>query len=156
VAQNLVGNGGNLLYASNNGFASSDPRQDAGSIFVPGTFGVPNNPINTINTDFNKAGVKDHGSVFDFAFGDLAAGESRVFNIYYGTAANEASALQKVAGLGISLYSLGQSSDPANSGEGGGGEGGGRRRRHRGGRGRGRGRGEGGGEGRGPGGPSGT
>ena len=125
VVQNLVGNGGNLLFASNNGFANSDPRLDAGSIVVPGTFSNPGVEINTVNTDFNKAGVEDHGSVFDFAFGDLAAGESRVFNIYYGTAANEASALQKVAGLGISLYSLGQSSDPANSGEGGGGEGGG-------------------------------
>lgn len=130
VVASLVANGGNLLYASNNGFANSDPRTDAEFIQVNGSFANPGVPINTINSDFNKAGVEDHGSVFDFSFGTLAAGESRVFNIYYGTAANEASALQKVAGLGIRLYSLGQSSDPANvggegDGEGGGDEGGG-------------------------------
>lgn len=122
VTRNLVANGGNLLYASNNGFASSDPRTDGGWIDVNGTFANPSTPVNTVNTDFNKAGVNDHGSVFDFAFGSLAAGQSRVFNIYYGSAANEASALSKVSGLGISLYSLGQSSDPSGTEGGGGGE----------------------------------
>ena len=126
VVGNLVANGGNLLYASNNGFASSDPRQAAGSISVSGSFASPGNPIDTVNTNFEKAGVDDHGSVFDFAFGSLAAGQSRVFNIYYGTAANEASAVSKLNSLGISLYSLGQSSDPNASGGGeGGSEGGG-------------------------------
>ena len=110
VVANLVANGGNVQYASNNGFASSNPLSDAGFIDVPGTYANALVPVNTVNTDFNKAGPEDHGSVFDFSFGQLAAGGSRIFNIYYGTAPNEATALSKITGLGIHLYSLGQSS----------------------------------------------
>ncbi len=110
VTANLVANGGNVLFASNNGFASSDPLTEAGWI-----------DESTVNTDFSKNGPSDHGSVFDFSFGSLAAGETRIFNIFYGTAATEASALSKISALGANVYSLGQ---PAGYGEGGG-EGGG-------------------------------
>jgi hypothetical protein len=122
VTANLVANGGNVLYASNNGFASSDPLSDAGSI-PTAIFGNPSASINTVNTDFNKAGIQDHGSVFDFSFGALASGQSRTFNIFYGSAANEASALGKLATLRPDVYSLGQSSDGSGGGGGGGGEG---------------------------------
>jgi hypothetical protein len=100
VTANLVSNGGNVLYASDNGFATSNP-----------TIGASYISADTVNTDFNKNGPADHGSVFDFSFGNLAPGASRIFNIFYGSADNEASALSKATALGADLYSLGQSSD---------------------------------------------
>jgi hypothetical protein len=122
VASNLVSNGGNVLYAGNNGFATSDPRQSATwGQSMQYTYANPTTQIDTTNSDFKQAGVDDHGSVFDFAFGSLANGASRVFNIFYGSAANESSALDKLAKLGADLFSLGQSSG-AGSGGGGGGE----------------------------------
>jgi hypothetical protein len=114
VVANLEANGGNVRFASNNGFASSDPLSSPGSIETN---------IDTVNADFDKAGPDDHGSVFDFAFGSLAAGESRVFNIYYGSAANEAQARSKIAALGANVFSIGQPSGLSNGG--GEGEGGG-------------------------------
>lgn len=99
VTANLTTNGGNVRYASDNGFASSNPSWSAS--YIDGT---------TVNTDFTRSGPNDHGSVFDFAFGPLEAGASRIFNIYYGSAANEASAVSKLAALGANLYSLGQPS----------------------------------------------
>jgi len=104
VEANLEGGptGGNVRYASNNGFASSDPLTFAGT--------TGSNGPASVNTDFIDLGVDDHGSVFDFAFGDLAVGESRSFNIYYGSAENEAQALARLSQLNPDLYSLGQSS----------------------------------------------
>lgn len=106
VATNLVSNGGNLKYASDDGFANVNPLE-------------PDNPIasGTVNTDFYRSGPADHGSMFDFSFGELAPGASRIFNIYYGVAANEATALNMVSQVGATLYSFGQS---APYGEGGG------------------------------------
>lgn len=127
VVANLVANGGNLKFAGNNGFASSDPRSDwtdgwwGASDWMRPTYADQSTLIDTRNTDFNKAGPYDHGSVFDFSFGSLAAGQSRIFNIFYGSAPNEASALSKLNALGVSLYSLGQSS-PGFSDSGCGGE----------------------------------
>jgi len=107
VEANLVANGGNVLYASNDGFASGDPLSGPSSLDSASE-----------NTDFVDLGPSDHGSLFDFAFGNLAAGESRSFNIFYGSRENEASALAALAALGVDLYSLGQSDpllpDPGN------------------------------------------
>lgn len=100
VTANLTTNGGNVLYASNNGFATTDPRVSAG---VTGDYGSE-----SVNTDFTRLGPSDHGSAFDFSFGPLEAGASRIFNIYYGSAANEAEAVSKLASLGANVYSLGQ------------------------------------------------
>ncbi|NCP63875.1 MAG: hypothetical protein GW763_12030 [Paraglaciecola sp.] len=111
VEANLESNGGNVRYASDNGFASVDPRDDAGYI---------NN--GTENTDFVDDGPTDHGSVFDFAFGSLAAGESRTFNIFYGSTANEADAISAINTLGANVWSFGQYSG-GNSFGGDGGEG---------------------------------
>ncbi|HEX5371787.1 MAG TPA: PEP-CTERM sorting domain-containing protein [Aquabacterium sp.] len=110
VQANLTSNGGNVLYASDDGFVSSNPLTAASPI-----------DGNTVNTDFYRSGPSDHGSVFDFSFGSLAAGESRIFNIYYGSAANEAEAVSKLTSLGANVYSLGQRSEylPV---EGGGGD----------------------------------
>ena len=119
VAANLTTNGGNVLFASNNGFASSDPRSFPGEITVGGGFGGGEVPTDfgllsigsSTNVDFVDLGIEDHGSVFDFAFGTLAAGESRTFNIFYGAAANEAAALAAIGVVNPTLYSLGQSND---------------------------------------------
>lgn len=112
VVANLVANGGNVLYASNNGFAPGDPLSGFPDFLDPASE----------NTDFIDLGPADHGSLFDFSFGSLASGESRSFNIFYGSRPNEASALAALAGLGVNLYSLGQSNPNAGGGGGGGGE----------------------------------
>lgn len=102
VTANLESNGGTVRYASDNGFASSNPLLDAGYMSA-----------GTINTDFIDSGPADHGSVFDFAFGTLEAGESRTFNIYYGAAANEAAALAALDTVNAEVFSLGQSGGPS-------------------------------------------
>lgn len=100
VDANLESNGGNIRFASDNGFADSNPEVPAGSI-LPGT----------TNQDFVDSGPEDHGSVFDFAFGDLAAGEQRNFNIFYGSAPDEPTAEARVLGtLQANAYSFGQQS----------------------------------------------
>lgn len=98
VVANLESNGGAIRYASDNGFASSNPLVGAGAIIGA-----------TVNTDFIDSGPTDHGSVFDFAFGSLGAGESRTFNIFYGAAATKAGALSALATINADVYSLGQS-----------------------------------------------
>lgn len=108
VQANLTSNGGNVLYASDDGFVSSNPLMAASPI-----------DGNTVNADFYRSGPSDHGSVFDFSFGALAAGESRIFNIYYGSAANEAEAVSKLTLLGANVYSLGQRSEYQSVGGGG-------------------------------------
>jgi hypothetical protein len=101
VAANLESKGGAIRYASDNGFASSDPLRSADFL-----------DFSTINVDFVKNGAADHGSVFDFAFGELAAGESRSFNIYYGAADNLANAMKALSTIHADVYSLGQSTAP--------------------------------------------
>ena len=81
VVSNLESVGGNVRFAGDDGFASSDPRTLAGEIVA-----------GTTNTDFFQSGPADHGSVFDFAFGNLNPGESRTFNIFYGGSPNLAAA----------------------------------------------------------------
>jgi hypothetical protein len=102
VAANLESNGGAVRYASDNGFASSNPLVDA--LYMNAA---------TVNVDFIKNGAADHGSVFDFAFGNLAAGESRSFNIYYGAADNLTNAKKALDLIHADVYSLGQSSGPS-------------------------------------------
>jgi hypothetical protein len=97
VASNLESVGGNVRFASDNGFAWANPEFFAGQI------------LDTTNIDFVKSGPEDHGSVFDFAFGNLAPGESRTFNIFYGAAGNLTEALDAIATISPDVYSLGQS-----------------------------------------------
>jgi hypothetical protein len=102
VEANLVSMGGNVLFASDNGFANTDPLINPGEINT-----------GTTNVDFIDDGPDDHGSVFDFQFNGLVNGGSRIFNIFYGSTANEADALNAISTLGINVYSLGQQSgDP--------------------------------------------
>jgi len=117
VVANLEAAGGNVRYASNNGFADSNPLVGAGYI------DVGDGAVNPVNTDFEDLGYEDHGSVFDFAFGDLAPGESRSFNIFYGAAANEAAANEAIRVLNPNVWSFGQSTLNLPGGEGCGEEG---------------------------------
>lgn len=144
VVANLESGGGNVRFASNNGFANVDPLDSAGEIPLGGggegegggggeesvdrvssaavfsAFSATNPISSTVNIDFVDAGPADQGSVFDFAFGELAAGESRIFNIFYGAAANEADALAALNMVNPSLYSLGQSTADDGSANNGG------------------------------------
>jgi hypothetical protein len=107
VEANLVANGGNVLQANDNGFASADPRDFPFSI-----------NSETENVDFVDNGPDDHGSVFDFAFGSLDPGQSRSFDIFYGTAPFETAALNALALVGADVYSLGQSNTAEGPSEG--------------------------------------
>ncbi|MEY4806655.1 MAG: hypothetical protein RLZZ206_1044 [Cyanobacteriota bacterium] len=99
VEENLESVGGNVRFASNNGFASSDPR----------SYPYEYPPYGTINSNFFQKGPSDHGSVFDFTFGDLDPGQSRTFNIFYGAGANLPEALSTIAILKPDVWSIGQS-----------------------------------------------
>jgi hypothetical protein len=85
-----------LLFDSDNGFASADPL---------------NGPSDIGNTgNFADAGPDDHGALFDFGFGALAAGESKTFKVFYGAAGTESDALAALGAVGAEVYSLGQPS----------------------------------------------
>lgn len=90
-----------LLYSNNNGFENSNPFASRSTL----------NGV-AANTDFKDEGAFDHGSNFDFGFGELKAGEAYDFDIFYGAAANESLALAALGSVGVELYSLGQSSAP--------------------------------------------
>lgn len=98
VEANLESNGGNVRRAVDNGFNSANPGD--------GDLSTINEPA---NTDFVDSGPNDHGAGFDFAFGDLAPGESRMFNIFYGAAPNQAAAEAAINTLGANVWSFGQS-----------------------------------------------
>jgi filamentous hemagglutinin family protein len=89
----------NVLYSSDNGFASVNPLEPKGFI----------DPA-TVNTDFVDSGPNDHGAVFDFGFGDLAGGASSKFSIFYGGTTNETKALAALSSVKAEVYSLGQAS----------------------------------------------
>jgi hypothetical protein len=93
----------NVLFASNNGFASANPLAGPSDIGFTG--------------DFVDAGPLDHGALFDFGFGMLTAGASKSFDIFYGAAPNEFSALGALAAVSAEVYSLGQPDGGQASGE---------------------------------------
>jgi hypothetical protein len=108
VEQNLESAGGNVRFASNDGFATSNPLFDPLDIY----------PFGSINSNFFQKGPADHGSVFDFAFGDLNPGQSRTFNIFYGAGANLSEAQSTIAILKPDVWSFGQSSTLPDFGSG--------------------------------------
>ncbi len=89
----------NVLFSNDNGFSTSDPLGVRG----PDLGGCGS----TVN--FTDCGPTDHGALFDFGFGDLAAGDSKTFSIFYGAAYSEADALAALTSVGAEVYSLGQS-----------------------------------------------
>lgn len=97
-----------VLLAIDDGFSSSDPFGSRSEIVAGGT------------GDFVDLGPADHGSNFDFGFGELLAGETFEFDIFYGGSATEAGALAALGEVGAELFSLGQcGSDAAGTGAGG-------------------------------------
>lgn len=91
-----TGGAAQVIYSSANGFASADPlTPDAGGYEV-GTF--------------IDAGPRDQGALFDFDFGALSAGATKVFQTYYGAAADEAGAEAALAAVAAEVYSFGQPS----------------------------------------------
>lgn len=90
-----------VLFASNNGFASANPLSGPSDLGQTG--------------DFVDAGPSDHGALFDFGFGNLDPGDTKSFRTFYGAAGNEADALSALAAASAEIYSFGQptSSDPS-------------------------------------------
>lgn len=96
----FVASGGttNVLQTDNNGFNSSNPLSFT-------SYGQH-------NVNFTDVGPADHGALFDFDFGALAAGASLSFTTYYGATGTEADADAVRALVGMNLYSYGQPSTP--------------------------------------------
>jgi hypothetical protein len=94
-----------LLLSSDGGFSSPLPGTPVADIASCG-----------VTVDFDHCGPADHGAVFDFGFGSLAAGESVTFKIYYGAAGDKSSIIASLANVGVELYSLGESSGPSEAG----------------------------------------
>ncbi|WP_265501128.1 VPLPA-CTERM sorting domain-containing protein [Paracoccus beibuensis] len=88
-----------LRYSNNNGFENSNPFASRSPILA-----------GTETTDFTDLGATDHGSNFDFGFGELKAGAAYDFDIFYGAAADESLAIAALSAVQVELYSLGQSS----------------------------------------------
>jgi hypothetical protein len=90
-----------VLFTSNDGFASANPLSGPSDLGQTG--------------DFVDAGPQDHGALFDFGFGNLDPGETKSFRTFYGAAGNEADALGALAAVSAEIYSFGQptSSDPS-------------------------------------------
>ncbi len=90
-----------LELSHDDGFESANPLDTFSDEILPGT----------TNVDFIDSGPEDHGAFFRFNFGDLADGETQIFEIFYGAAGNEALALAAIGAEGIELFSLGQSNN---------------------------------------------
>lgn len=88
---------------SDNGFASVNPLTRPGEILFTG---------NAVDS-----GPTDHGAVFDFGFGTLAAGATETFTIFYGAAPNETDALAALDLFDPEIYSFGQPSGGSTTGE---------------------------------------
>lgn len=88
-----------LMFSSDNGFATPNPLAPAAAL-VSGT----------TNTNFTDSGPADHGAFFIFSFGDLGAGMSREFDVFYGATNSEATAFAALTAVNAEVFSLGQSS----------------------------------------------
>ncbi|MBH9576181.1 PEP-CTERM sorting domain-containing protein [Inhella proteolytica] len=95
----LQGVGASALFFSNdNGFAAGNPMAPDSELVA-----------GTTNVNFADNGPADHGAQFVFTFGTLAAGESKVFEIFYGAQGSEIGALADLTAMKAEVYSLGQS-----------------------------------------------
>lgn len=97
---------GNLLYSDDNGFSNPDPYASRGEIAA-----------GTTNSDFTDSGPRDHGAMFDFGFGSLAAGKTKSFNVYYGATGTESAANAVISAAGAEMYSYGQPNGGASTGQ---------------------------------------
>ena len=93
------GNASELVFTSDDGFASADPLSGPSSISETG--------------NFVDSGPDDHGALFDFDFGALAPGASKTFSTHYGAAATETGAISALAAVGAeATRSGGRTPDP--------------------------------------------
>jgi uncharacterized repeat protein (TIGR01451 family) len=107
-----------LLFDSDDGFASADPL--GGTSYRSSTAVCGDDYVGPcVFTDLGLFGTYpsvtvpgDHGALFDFQFGALAPGDSRRFTIFYGAAANEADMLAALGAVGAEVYSLGEPDCP--------------------------------------------
>jgi hypothetical protein len=89
-----TGTASKIVFASDDGFATGDPLAGPSQILFTG--------------NATDSGPDDHGALFDFDFGTLAAGSSVTFTIFYGAAANQAEAITALGTVGAEAYSLGK------------------------------------------------
>lgn len=89
-----TGGASNIVYTSDDGFADGNPLSGPSFLLFEG--------------EAVDSGPEDHGALFDFNFGTLAAGASRTFTIFYGAAADQAGAMSALAALNAEAYSLGK------------------------------------------------
>ena len=95
----------NLLFTSNNGFASANPLSGPG--FISGE----------VRGNFTDSGPNDHGALFDFGnFGVLEPGGKTSFNIYYGAAENQANAMTAISAVNARVFSIAKSSEDVENG----------------------------------------
>ena len=88
-----------LEFSNDDGFASADP-------LAPNPTKIAACAVDT--GDFTDCNTADHGAYFKFNFGELAAGESREFSVFYGAALTEREMLAGLSAVGAELFSLGQ------------------------------------------------
>ncbi|GGK70049.1 cell wall-binding repeat-containing protein [Ornithinimicrobium pekingense] len=85
-----------VRFASNDGFAATDPLAGPSDLGLVG--------------DFEDQGPMDHGSLFDLGFDPIAAGGTLSFTTYYGAAATEAAADTAVAAVNAAAHAYAQPS----------------------------------------------
>jgi hypothetical protein len=90
----ITGGATNVIYSSDDGFADGNPFDGPSFIDFEG--------------EATDSGPSDHGALFDFDFGTLAAGASDGFTIFYGASAHQSEALTALASVGAEIYSLGK------------------------------------------------
>jgi type IV pilus assembly protein PilY1 len=91
----------NIVSANDDGFCDQSVFSSCSEI-VTGATG-----------DFTALGPDDHGANFDFNFGELLAGESFTFEIFYGAAIGEAASLAALGEVGAEAFSFGWSAGDA-------------------------------------------
>jgi len=84
----------NLIGSGSNGFLSARPLDVAGGCIIGGA----------CNANFETTVGADRGSFFDFSFGVLGAGESKVFQTFYGAAPTYSALLTALGAVGAEVY----------------------------------------------------
>ena len=111
----IQGTSPQLLFDSDDGFASSDPLSGPSYIASESVCGASYTgacqftDLGSDGTYPTASGPEDHGALFDFGLGQLGVGESRSFNVYYGAADGETAATSALQAGGAQVYSLGES-----------------------------------------------
>ena len=114
----IQGSSPQLLFDSDDGFASSDPLSERSSINSQLKCGDGYTGPCAFK-DLGAGGEypavttpDDIGALFDFGFGSLAPGQSKTFRVFYGAAADEPAALAAIGSVGAEVYSIGEPSCP--------------------------------------------